>query len=167
MFALAIALAATILLTPLASAQDSPDSSTHKYTVWSSVIFSRTGERTPLLLDNARLTSLGAQQQHEAGAFFRERYISTFGSSDGIDSAPIQGLNANELDGDQLYVMALDQQYNQASAQAFVQGLYPPYSLSGNDSETTRLLDPEGLLANGSYVCISCGATNDRSLCES
>lgn len=150
MFALVVAVAATILLTPPSYGQDI---STHKYTVWSSVLFARTGERTPDMLEPTALTSLGAQQQYNLGAFFRERYISTFGSTDGIDSAPIQGLSANELDNNQLYVMALDQQYNVASAQAFMQGLYPPYSLSNNDSDTRRLLDPTGILANSSYVC--------------
>lgn len=152
MFALAVAVAATILLTPASYAQS--DISTHKYTVWSSVIFSRTGERTPELLPNTSqsLTSLGAQQQYDVGTFFRERYLQTYGSTNGIDSAPIQDMSVDELDGDQLYVMALDQQYNVASAQAFLQGLYPPYSLSNNTSGT---LDPSGLdLANGTYVCL-------------
>lgn len=169
MFALVIAVAATILLTPQSSyAQDTSDE--HKYTVWSSVLFSRTGERTPELLGDlpTTLTSLGAQQMYNAGSFFRERYISTFGSTNGIDSAPIQGMSSNELDGDQLYVMALDQQYNVASAMAFMQGLYPPYSLCSNDSDVARLLDPTGFLANNSCVrlvsfCRAQRATNECS----
>ena len=151
MFALAIAVAATILLTPTSYAQDTDE---HKYTVWSSVLFSRTGERTPEILGDlpTTLTSLGAQQQYAAGSFFRERYISSFGSNNGVDSAPIQGLSPNELNGEQLYVMALDQQWNVASAQAFMQGLYPPFSLGNNESDTARLLDPTNFLANNTYV---------------
>ena len=154
MFALAVAVAATILLTPASYAQDTSD--THRYTVWASVLFARTGERTPEVLGDipTTLTSLGAQQMYNVGSFFRERYISTYGSTNGIDSAPIQGMSANELNNNQLYVMALDQQYNVASAQAFMQGLYPPYSLSSNDSDQVRLLDPTSLLANNSYVCL-------------
>lgn len=150
MFALAVALAATVLLTGPSHAQDGND--THKYTVWSSVIFARTGERTPEILGDTVLTSLGAQQQYNSGTFFRQRYLSSLGSANGIDSAPIQGMSALELDNNQLYVMALDQQYNIASAQAFIQGLFPPHSLSGNDSEVLSSLDPSGVLANNTYV---------------
>lgn len=131
-----------------------------QYTVWSSVIFSRTGDRTPSVLGNipTTLTSLGAQQAYNAGAFFRERYIASVpnllngsdsGTADGIDKAPLWGLSALRVDDQQLYALALDTQSSVASAQAFLQGFYPPYTL---DSKMAATIDPTSLLANGSYV---------------
>ena len=150
---LATALVAIALSIPRAHAQDDNDS---QYTVWSSVVFARTGERTPKIIgtDSSALTTLGQQQQHDAGTFFRERYISPSDSDDGLSVAPISGLSANEIENLQLYILALDQQYNAASAQAFMQGFYPPYSLSSNGSGTREVLDPTGVLANNTYVSI-------------
>ncbi|KAK4540510.1 hypothetical protein LTR36_009148 [Oleoguttula mirabilis] len=145
MLALAVALLATVILSPeTVAAQDD-------YTVWASVIFSRTGERTPEVLGYipTTLTSLGAQQAYESGAFFRSRYISSVSIIDGIDSAPLQGLSAESIDSVQLYIAALDEQYTVASAQAFVQGLYPPFTLN---SSAASMLDPTSVLANGTYV---------------
>ena len=149
MFALVVAIVATILRTSEAAATN--------YTVWSSVVFSRTGERTPEVLGfdlPSTLTSLGAQQQYISGSHFRERYLGPYGSSNGVGPAPIQGVNMNEIDVMQLYVAAYDEQYNIASAQAFLQGLYPPYSLTSNDTGVDRMLDPTSVLANNTYVCI-------------
>ncbi|KAK5121729.1 hypothetical protein LTR85_004604 [Meristemomyces frigidus] len=143
--ALAVAVLATLSLTAstVAAQED--------YTVWASVIFSRTGERTPEVLGYipTTLTSLGAQQAHNSGAFFRDRYISSVSIIDGVDSAPMQGLSAESIDSMQMYVAALDEQYTVASAQAFLQGLYPPYTLN---SSTASVLDPTSVLANGTYV---------------
>lgn len=127
-----------------------------KYTVWSSVVFSRTGERTPATLGDipTQLTPLGAQQMFGMGSFFRERYVTSMGSTDGIDSAPISGLSAYTPDLTQIYVFSLDMQYTLASAQAFMQGFYPPvmYNETSSDSDTEKLLNPFGVLANGSFV---------------
>ncbi|KAK3670192.1 hypothetical protein LTR78_009948 [Recurvomyces mirabilis] len=144
MLALFIALLATIILTPEAVASG-------QYTVWSSVIFARSGERTPEVLGYipTTLTSYGANQAHDVGSFFRERYISSAGSPDSTSYGPLQGLSANTLDSLQLYFHALDEQYTMASAQAFVQGLYPPFTLNAS---VARLLDPTSILANSSYV---------------
>ena len=70
MLALAVALAATIVLTEPVLAEP-------QYTVWSSVVLVRTGERTPLIDDFLpyELTSYGAQQSFNAGSFLRNRYI--------------------------------------------------------------------------------------------
>ena len=144
MFALVVALLATILLTPEAAAQNGSS----KYTVWSSVLFSRTGERTPIILGDlpTTLTSLGAQQQYASGLFFRERYLTSFVSNLGINSAPIQGIQVDNIDSLELYVNALDYQFNIASAQAFLQGLYPPLDVTnGSQTGTSKL-------ANGSSV---------------
>jgi hypothetical protein len=143
MFALCIALLASILLThELVTAAD--------YTVWASVIFSRTGERTPEVLGYipTTLTSQGAQQAYASGQFFRERYIAS-SSSGTLNNAPLQGLSANSIDPLELYVMALDEQYCLGSAQAFLQGLYPPFTLNAS---AASVLDPTSMLSNGSYI---------------
>lgn len=144
MFALVVALLATIILTPEAV-------SALQYTVWSSVIYSRTGERTPEVLGfiPTTLTSLGAQQIYDSGSFFRDRYISSASTASVLNSAPLQGLSASSIDSLQFYVEALDEQYTVASAQAFVQGFYPPFTLNASEAS---VLDPTSILANGTYI---------------
>lgn len=133
----------------LASAQET-------YTVWSTVLFLRTGDRSPLTSANVptTLTPLGAQQMHSAGNFFRERYITSSTGNVSYDAAPLQGLSASVPQDTQMYLLALDTQYTAASAQAFMQGLYPPYSLNSTAaSESTGAdLNELGFLGNGSYV---------------
>ncbi len=131
-----------------------------RYTVWSSVIFSRTGERTPEVLgyDPVTLTSVGAQQQYSAGQYFRQRYLESynnFTTNNGIDLAPMPGMSPEIPDVQKLYVQALDEQYSVASAQAFLQGLYPPVSFTSNSSELQTIIDPTALLANNTYVSVS------------
>ncbi|KAK5165482.1 uncharacterized protein LTR77_009011 [Saxophila tyrrhenica] len=128
-----------------------------RYTVWASVIFSRTGERTPEVLGSepVTLTSVGARQQELNGHFFRQRYFESFNNfstDNGVGIAPLPGMNPQIPDVQKLYVQALDEQSSVASAQAFLQGLYPPVSFSGNASEVQAMVDPSGRVANGSYV---------------
>ena len=75
------------------------------------------------------------------------------GSSDGGDSAVISGLSPNIPDLTQFYTSVLDLEYTLASAQAFMQGFYPPFQLTDNNGTGTgELIDPTSFLANGSYV---------------
>ena len=150
-FAILAALTATFLSLPLAIAQQDDT----RYTVWSSVIFTRTGERTPTFLGDipTQLTTLGAQQQYQNGQFFRSRYLTSMGSTNGVDGAPISMMSPSIPDVRQVFVAALDQQYTIASAQAFMQGLYPPFQLVNNGStQEEAQIDPLGMLANGTYV---------------
>ncbi|KAI7162945.1 hypothetical protein KC349_g1661 [Hortaea werneckii] len=124
-----------------------------EYTAWASVIFSRGGERTPEVLGHLPtvLTSLGAQQMYQSGSFFRERYITSsldLMSSDDDDTT-LQDLSPESIDPLQLYVAALDDQWTLASAQAFMQGLYPPYTLNDSIAES---LESSQMIANGSYI---------------
>lgn len=160
MFARAVAFFAAVSLIPLITAQQD-----EQYTVWSSVLFLREGDRTPTILGDipTTLTSLGAQQAYSAGAFFRNRYIASvpnlFDNSseeEGIDQAPLWGLSAESVDGQQLYALALDTQASVASAQAFLQGFYPPVVLNESMAVT---MDPTSVLSNGSYVCLCCTST--------
>jgi hypothetical protein len=145
-----ISLATTLL--SLSTYSFAQSSSNHVYTVWSSVIFNRIGERTPDVLGYlpTQLTTLGAQQSYRAGAFFANRYFSASSSGDGTSNTPLYGLDANMPDVKELYALALDTQASTGSAQAFLQGLYPPTTVNKSDAAQ---LDPIGILANGSYVC--------------
>jgi hypothetical protein len=49
----------------------------------------------------------------------------------------------------QIYILAQDTQATAATAQAFMQGFYPPYVL--NES-LASMVDHSSVLANGSYV---------------
>lgn len=152
----AIALLAALLAT-LSAEATAQDIGETRYTVWASVMFSRTGERTPEVLgyQPVTLTSVGAQQQHSLGAYFRQRYLDSFmnmTTTNGIDLAPLPGFPPEIPDVSRLYVQALDEQPYVASAQAFLQGLYPPVSLSSNASEIQTIVDPTSKLANGTYV---------------
>ncbi|KAF2131514.1 phosphoglycerate mutase-like protein [Dothidotthia symphoricarpi CBS 119687] len=110
--------------------------------------FIRTGERTPTIHPGAPvLTALGAQQMYRLGQNLRTRYIDGADAShDDLGIQHIDGLSTNVLDNDQILVRTLDSQYLVASAQALMQGLYPPYSLSNATG------DAADLLADGSAI---------------
>jgi len=145
MLALAIAILAAVLLTPFSRAQSD------SYTVLSTVIFVRSGDRTPKILGDVptTLTSLGAQQAYAAGSFYRDRYVSSAVSKSGVDKAPLHGLSANSVDPRELYILALDTHPTVATAQAFMQGFYPPLILN---QSTAGMLDPASILANNTYI---------------
>lgn len=155
MFARTAVLLAALNLAPTALAQVADK----QYTVWSSVVFTRTGERTPEVLGYipTTLTSVGADQAVSAGLFFRNRYIlsqyrNVTGGTSGLveQGGPIHGLATNFYSPIQLFATSLEQQYNLATAQAFLQGLYPP--VSPNTTVGDTFLDPTSILANGTYV---------------
>jgi len=108
--------------------------------------FIRTGERTPVLGPGQQiLTALGAQQMHKLGQNFRTRYI-TGNTNAGIGVQHIAGMSQDTLNNNQVLVQSTDQQHLVSSAQAFMQGLYPPRNI-GNGTASTG-----GLLANGSAI---------------
>ncbi|KAF2088970.1 phosphoglycerate mutase-like protein [Saccharata proteae CBS 121410] len=125
------------------------------YNVHAAVVLTRNGERTPLLTGNsqydvAHLTALGAQQAHAQGTALRQRYLSS--AEDYVNLGPtasISGLSRYSLDNNQLYIGSTDDEYMTATAQAFIQGLYPPYALNQTAAST---LDSEDVLANSSYI---------------
>ena len=144
----AFTLAAALLPSTGVFAQD------QQYTVWSSLVLTRTGERTPEYLgtDLTALTSLGATQAYAAGSFFRERYLLSAPTTNGVGGAPLYGLSPNLIDISDTYVNALDEQWTVTSAQAFIQGLYPPFTPSTTDATAGSQLAPSSILANGTYV---------------
>ena len=106
------------------------------------------GDRTPLITPQLSvLTPLGAQQLYSAGSLFRDRYIAP--SSTSSDSTLlIDGISPFEIDIVQTYVESTYDEFTLTSAQAFVQGLYPPINNLGQSS----ILNSENLLANGSNL---------------
>lgn len=108
--------------------------------VWGVFAYTVHGDSTPNVLAEAHpkfLSDYGANQLAAAGAAFRERYLSSGGSINVSDSA-IQYLSATVLDSKDIDVFATTDQFVIASAQAFMQGLYPPLGQSGlAPSDTT------------------------------
>ncbi|KAI9728571.1 MAG: hypothetical protein M1834_007599 [Cirrosporium novae-zelandiae] len=122
----------------LASAQ-----SGYTETVYSAVVFTLYGDRNPYLADgDTVLTPLGAQQLYSAGSTFRDRYV--------IPSSPqaINNISALEIDGSETFVMSTADGYIVTSAQAFMQGLYPPLDISTNHT----VINSMSVLANGSNI---------------
>jgi hypothetical protein len=98
-------------------------------TVYGVYVFHRHGDRTPKSLPPANLTTLGYQEILTAGQYFRNRYVSSGAS------LKLQGLSSDVAIPSQLTVTAPSDTVLQDSAQAFLQGLYPPVS---GRSETLR-----------------------------
>lgn len=111
-------------------------------TIWASVVYSNHGDRTPLILPVPNvLTPLGAQQLYSAGSFFRQRYLAAPAGAQESNYS-INGILQNAFDTTQTNVRSTLSDYVVASAEAFMQGLYPPRNNSG----------PNSLLANGSII---------------
>ena len=115
-------------------------------TIYGAFLYTYYGDRTPIVEANPTLTPLGAQQLYTAGSNFRNRYVYPTSSSD--SSTTVQGISAYELDNEQVSVLTYYEQYCVASAQAFMQGLYPPVEGSVNYTS----LEADSTLANGSTV---------------
>lgn len=123
--------------------------------IWATVIFSLYGDRTPYILPQTyTLTPLGAQQLYNAGSGFRGRYVSTGPSSspNGV-STLIDGISEFQIDSDQVTMESAADQFIVASAQAFMQGLYPPLQLASNETFITS----QSSLANGSNILAPLG----------
>ncbi|KIV87230.1 hypothetical protein PV11_02788 [Exophiala sideris] len=115
--------------------------------VLSTFIFTRYGDRTPVVLSTSpALTPLGAQQLFEAGSKVRDRYV-TPGEGSDSETTTIYGISAYQLLYDQICVLSTTDQYVAASAQAFIQGLYPPL-------QTTNwtYIAGQSTLANGTNI---------------
>lgn len=130
------------VVTTLAACAWSQSNGNPSETVWASVVYSNHGDRTPLVLPVQNvLTPLGAQQLFSAGSFFRQRYLA---SPSGAQEAnySISGILRDAFDTTQTFVKSTLSDYVVASAEAFMQGLYPPHNNS----------NPTSVLANGSII---------------
>ena len=125
-------------------------------TVWSSVIITRNGDSIPLISNEPTVvTPLGAQQMFSAGTLFRDRYIT--GTTPG-NNLTIPGISMYEIDNTQTFALSLLHDYVTASAQAFIQGLYPP--LNNSFSTDDPIISPESLLANSTQVSFPLGTSH-------
>ncbi|KAJ5875784.1 uncharacterized protein N7529_001368 [Penicillium soppii] len=103
----------------LVSAQDSH--STEK--VWGVFAFTVHGDSKPSVISSSRaLTDYGAKELAAAASNFRSRYI----SKSGISETGIQNISPIILDSNDVNVLSTADQNVVGSAQAFMQGLYPP-----------------------------------------
>lgn len=127
----------------LVGAQDTE--STNGFHPHAAFAFIRTGERTPLIQSGSSvLTALGANQMYSLGENFRIRYIE--GDSGALGVEHIANMSQNFLNNDQIMVQTLDTPFLMSSAQAFMQGLYPPHGVSNGSGDAT------GLLADGTVL---------------
>ncbi|KAL2864650.1 uncharacterized protein BJX67DRAFT_373656 [Aspergillus lucknowensis] len=133
---LSLALLSLFLSTSPAAAQD------HTAQVWATFAYTVHGESIPQVFPGPRtLTSHGANQLHDAGAAFRDRYLR------------IANLSPYLLDNEDIKVASTPELADLASAQAFMQGLYPPLDQAFNDTS----FEYESRLADGSAATAPLG----------
>ncbi|KAJ5165776.1 Histidine phosphatase superfamily clade-2 [Penicillium capsulatum] len=142
--------------------------------VWSVFAYTTTGDSTPSVLVQhrrpAELSMFGANQLEAAGSIFRDRYI-TSTATDNSGRYSIQYIMPNKLNSEYVAVFTSTEQTGIASAQAFMQGLYPPvndgnetlangssynYPLDGYQYPRVVTLgesDPQSLILAGSAKC--------------
>ncbi|KAL4890171.1 histidine phosphatase superfamily [Aspergillus ambiguus] len=113
--------------------------------VWGVFAYTLHGETIPPT--GARpdvLSSYGANQLYEAGSAFRDRYVAV----DDGHSMRIESLSPYVLEPEEISILSKEDASTVASAQAFMQGLYPPL----NDTMGAVYYDPSFELANGSLA---------------
>ncbi|RMZ76926.1 hypothetical protein DV737_g4608, partial [Chaetothyriales sp. CBS 132003] len=156
-----------VCLLPLLAALSAGDTGLSQEIV-SAFVYTMYGDRTPFVFDqNPTLTPLGAQQLYQAGASIRARYVTPTLNTGANESATIQDISPYQILDDEISVYSTDDQWVVASAQAFMQGLYPPLESSSNYTYISGL----SYLANGTnvvaplngyqYATIHTASTND------
>src|ERR1700759_69009 len=92
-------------------------------TIWAVFGFNVHGDSTPAVLSEPKtLTPFGARNLNNVGSNFRARYI--IGGSVKAQNTWVQNLNQHKLDHEQVRIYSTSEQFNEASALAFMQGLY-------------------------------------------
>lgn len=152
-------------------------SAAQEYTerVWSVFAYTLSGETTPSVLVQHRrpaaLSMYGANQLAAAGSIFGDRYVTSTATDNRDSKYAIQYIPPEILDSGYVAVFTTTEQYDIASAQAFMQGLYPPVN-DGNETlangssynypldgyQYSRIVtlgesDPESLILAGSAKC--------------
>ncbi|KAH8197167.1 hypothetical protein TruAng_008660 [Truncatella angustata] len=119
-------------------------------------IFSRHGDRTPKALAPANLTSLGQEQVYSSGNYYRNRYVSSDATS------PIYKLSDDVAIASQMIVTSQVDTVLQNSAQAFMQGVYPPVGTLSTESLANGS-SVEGALSGYQYIPINAVASASSS----
>ncbi|RDW62914.1 uncharacterized protein DSM5745_10025 [Aspergillus mulundensis] len=121
--------------------------------VWAVYAYTINGEGIPRVFPRPRsLTPFGAYQLHEAGIAFRRRYVS-LSSGANEPGTRIENLSPYVLDNDDVKITSTPDVTVLASAQAFMQGVYPPLRESFNATFFNNQLE----LADGSSVSTPLG----------
>ncbi|KAH8425411.1 uncharacterized protein LDX57_003164 [Aspergillus melleus] len=130
-----------VALLAAASAQDL------KEHVWGVFAFTVHGDSIPAVMPQRprTLTPYGANTLYAAGSAFRNRYVALRGN-ESSPSTRIQNLSPYVLDVGEVEVLSTTSPSDIASAQAFMQGLYPPL----NESYSGTYVEFSYQLANGS-----------------
>ncbi|MCJ1314054.1 hypothetical protein MMC25_007734 [Agyrium rufum] len=120
--------------------------------IWSSVLVSLFGDRTPPLSSQfSALSPIGANQLFSSGSFFRQRYI-TPSETETPNNLVIYGISTYQVDNTQVVSRAYYDQFTTASGMAFVQGLYPPTQTLNQPVTYETMLGSMYQLADGSTV---------------
>ncbi|KAL5341614.1 histidine phosphatase superfamily [Aspergillus crustosus] len=116
--------------------------------VWAAFAYTVRGESTPKAVHRPRaLTAYGANQLHDAGSAFRGRYVALNAGLDG-PSTRIENISPYLLNNEDVKASSTPDAAILASAQAFMQGLYPPLDESFNSTYFGHEME----LANGSVT---------------
>ena len=120
--------------------------------VLSSFIYTHYGDRTPFVLpSDPTLTPLGAQQLYNAGSNFRARYLTPTAAPGTDGYTAIRNISPYQIEQEEITVLATNEHYVSASAQAFLQGLYPPLTSLSTINNSTDI-PGQSILANGTEV---------------
>lgn len=115
--------------------------------VWAVFAYSVHGDSTPRVVYPPKiLTAYGANGLHAAGSSFRDRYVTMYSQAPSADRR-VQNLSPYSLRPDEVSVLSSADQPAVASAQAFMQGLYPPVETSYG----APYIVSSSPLSNGSY----------------
>ncbi|ODM17917.1 hypothetical protein SI65_06705 [Aspergillus cristatus] len=116
--------------------------------VWAVFAYTLHGDNIPTALPRPNnLSPYGANELYAAGSSFRDRYVAVH-SDDSAEKLRIQNLSPYVLDSEEVIVLSSTERSVVGSAQAFMQGLYPPLKQSGN----LMYSDSSSVLANGSII---------------
>ncbi|OOF97115.1 hypothetical protein ASPCADRAFT_505535 [Aspergillus carbonarius ITEM 5010] len=142
-----VALATILHAATRVSAQDL------KEQVWAVFAYTLYGDRVPTALPRPNiLTPYGANGLYAAGSAFRDRYVAIH-STDVSPSTRIESISSYALEDEDLNILTTTDPSVIASAQAFMQGLYPPL----NETYDVQYPDPSYLMANGTYATAPMG----------
>ena len=106
-------------------------------------IFSRHGDRTSKSWPPVSLTALGQQQMFSSGEWYRKNYIDSEHSDEGAPMS-ITGLSRQRASLSQLDVSSPVDNVLQNSAQALLQGMYPPTNFTETLADGSKAVSPLG-----------------------